>query len=193
MKSGRRFSDWPASEQAKGRGGRRLQARWSRLPTLLRQTSDTRKIDPAVIAAARELRLRQDEEVLAARARCAAFSVAQPLATNSRERRSALSGAGAILRRERLRLHLQRQTGSIVATSLSSAKKGFDAQDLGQGKRNGGGLVHRRNRLELMLRVAAAFLALAGDAAADASELPRVARTDESRSNAYMFHILYKK
>jgi hypothetical protein len=39
MKSGRCFSDWPASEQAKGRGGRRLQARWSRLPTLLRQTS----------------------------------------------------------------------------------------------------------------------------------------------------------
>ena len=51
--------------------------------TLLRQTSDTRKLDPAVIAAARELRLRRDEEVLAARARCTVASVAQRLATNS--------------------------------------------------------------------------------------------------------------
>ena len=119
------------------------------------------------MASARELRLRQEEEILEARARCTAKSVGRRLATSSGERRRALSGAGAILRRERLRLHLQRRVGSIVATSLSSAKKGFDAQDLGQGRSNGGGLLHRRNRLELMLRVAAAFPALADDAASN--------------------------
>ena len=65
-----------------------------------------------------------------------------------------------MLRRELLRLRLRRQAGSIIPASIGSAKK------LGQGRSNGGGLVHRRNRQELMLRVAAAFPALAGDAAA---------------------------
>ena len=36
--------------------------------TLLRQTSGTRNLDPVVMASARELRLRQEEAILAARA-----------------------------------------------------------------------------------------------------------------------------
>ena len=46
-------------------------------------------------------------------------------------------------------------------------QQGLRCRSLGQGRGNGGGKVHGRNRGELMLPVAVGFHALAGDAAAD--------------------------
>ena len=47
----------------------------------------------------------------------------------------------------------------------AASAKGFDAADRGQGKKDGGGAAYKRNRMELVNRVALAFLALAGKAA----------------------------
>ena len=46
------------------------------------------------------------------------------------------------------------------AAGAPTARKGFDAADLGPGKKAGGGIVHRKDRHELTLRVAAAVLPL---------------------------------
>ena len=45
--------------------------------------------------------------------------------------------------------------------------KGFDAADLGQGRKYGGGAVYRKNRLDLLTRVAKSFPALVGELQTD--------------------------
>jgi hypothetical protein len=45
----------------------------------LRQSSEVRLLDPAVLSAAREIRLRQEEELLADRKRCTAARAAHKL------------------------------------------------------------------------------------------------------------------
>ena len=49
----------------------------------------------------------------------------------------------------------------------SITRKGYDAEDVGQGKEHGGGVLHRKNRRDIMMRVAAGFPALAGEAATE--------------------------
>jgi hypothetical protein len=53
--------------------------------TVIRQTTSARHLDPAVAAAAREIRLRQEEQVLAVGARCTVARATQRLATDARE------------------------------------------------------------------------------------------------------------
>ena len=54
--------------------------------TLIRHMTGAQQFDPVVAAAAREVRLRQEEETLAARARCTAARAARCLATDPHEK-----------------------------------------------------------------------------------------------------------
>ena len=77
----------------------------------------------------------------------------------------ALFAMGETLRKVRRALRLKRHASRAPTAASAEGRKGFDAADLGQGRKSGGGPLHRRNRRELMLRVANAFPALAGEAA----------------------------
>ena len=55
--------------------------------------------------------------------------------------------AGWTLRRERLRLRTQRDAAAALGSTEHSAAKGFDAADLGQGKKDAGGGTYKRNRM----------------------------------------------
>ena len=72
-----------------------------------------------------------------------------------------------MLRRERRAYRLRLEAAKAPAVHSFPARKGYDAEDLGQGKQHSGGVLHRKNRRDLMMRVAAAFLALAGEAATE--------------------------
>ena len=61
-----------------------------------------------------------------------------------------------------MRLRLLRMSAGNISKAPA---KGFDAADLGQGQKGGGGQAYIRRRMELVNRVASAFPALAGDLA----------------------------
>ena len=75
----------------------------------------------------------------------------------------ALLAMGETLRKVRRALRLKRHVSRAPTAASADGRKGFDAADLGQGRKSGGGPLHQRNRRELMLRVANAFPALAGE------------------------------
>ena len=77
----------------------------------------------------------------------------------------ALLAMGETLRRVQRALRLKRHAARAPAAASEGGRKGFDAADLGQGRKSGGGPLHQRNRRELMLRVANAFPASAGEEA----------------------------
>ena len=135
--------------------------------TLLRQKAGEKALDPAVIAAAREVRQQHEIELHRSRARCtAARLAARCIATAARPSKLA-SAKNDMLRRERRAYRLRLEAAKAPAVHSFPARKGYDAEDLGQGKQHGGGVLHRKNRRDLMMRVAAGFPALAGEAATE--------------------------
>jgi hypothetical protein len=113
-----------------------------------------------VAAAARDIRLANETDLLASRARCTADRAAQMRMAERKSKSSARLLAGWTLRRERMRLRLLRVSAGNVCKGPA---KGFDAADLGQGQKDGGGQVYKRTRMELVNRIASAFPALAGE------------------------------
>jgi len=67
-----------------------------------------------------------------------------------------------MVNKERMRLRLRRQEQSNGTVDFDTASKGFDAADLGQGRKHAGGVVYRKNRLDLLMRVSRHFPALTG-------------------------------
>jgi hypothetical protein len=130
--------------------------------TLMRQLTGAKVVDPVVAAAARDVRLANEAHLLVSRARCTAARAAQMRMVECKSKSSANLLAGWTLRRERMRLRLLRVSNGNFSKGPA---KGFDAADLGQGQKDGGGQVYKRRRMELVNRVASAFPALAGDLA----------------------------
>lgn len=131
--------------------------------TLLRRRAGERQLDPAVAAAARDLRQEQAEALRLARARCTAERAARLAGARPGDAAAGAGRTSGALRLERRALRLRR----AGASAHPRARRGFDAADLGQGRRGGGGERYRRNRFDLAARVATAFPALAGDARGD--------------------------
>ena len=127
--------------------------------TLLRQSSEARLMDPVVFCAAR---LRQEEKMLEDRKRCTGAHA--PLRVHSAGAAAMLPIAGscAMVKKERMRLRLRRQEKSNGTVDIDMASKGFDATDLGQGRKHAGGVVYRKNRLDLLMRISRHFPALTG-------------------------------
>ena len=86
-----------------------------------------------------------------------------------------------MVKKERMRLRLRRREQSKGTVDFDMGSKGFDAADLGQGRKNGGGAVYRKNRLDLLIRVAKSFPALAGDLQGDWMRSFRVWDAQHSR------------
>ena len=130
--------------------------------TLLRQSSEARLMDPVVFSAARELRLRQEEQLLAERKRCTGARAALRVHSAGAAAILPIAGSCAMVKKERMRLRLRRQEKSNGTVDFDTASKGFDAADLGQGRKHAGGVVYRKNRLDLLMRVSRHFPALTG-------------------------------
>ena len=116
-----------------------------------------RTMDAAVAAAARTTRMIDEQGAASVRK---GFAAAKLLRVESE--RAALS-AEARLRASRTfqmecrRLRRRRAEAAALAAPLALPTKGFDAADLGQGRKGGGGLMHQRARASLWRRVVALF------------------------------------
>jgi hypothetical protein len=130
--------------------------------TLLRQSSEARLMDPVVFSAARELRLRQEEQLLAERKRCTGARAALRVHSAGAAAILPIAGSCAMVKKERMRLRLRRQEKSNGTVDFDTASKGFDAAVLGQDRKHAGGVVYRKNRLDLLMRVSRHFPALTG-------------------------------
>jgi hypothetical protein len=133
--------------------------------TLIRQSSGAQQQDPAIAQAARDVRLSEQYSLLEARSRISAAKAEKEAGLKTATTGKARARASDTFRKEsRLIRHrrLNEQNSDGVAVAIP---KGFDAADLGQGKKNGGSKIHSDNRHELFARVAVNFPALAGELA----------------------------
>ena len=116
-----------------------------------------RTMDANVAAAARTARTIEEQSVRVARK---GFAVAKMMRV---EAERAASSAEARLRASRTfqmecrRLRRRRAEVVALAAPLPLPAKGFDAADLGQGRKGGGGLVYQRARTNLWRRVVGLF------------------------------------
>ena len=125
--------------------------------TLKRQLCGMRTMDEKVAAAARTTRMIDEQSVVSVRK---GFAAAKLLRIKAER---AASSAEARLRASRTFQMgcrcLRRRRAEVVALAapVPLPAKGFDAADLGQGWKGGGGLLHQRARANLWLRVVAPF------------------------------------
>ena len=139
--------------------------------TLKRQLSGMRTMDTAVAGVARTTRLLEEQHALVARKGLAAARLARAEAQAAAASAEARLRASRTFQLECRRLRKNRAESAALASPRQVPPKAFDAVDLGQGRKHGGGLLFQRARQNLWQRVVRLF-----------PDLPEVVRVDVDRT-----------